>query len=526
MRLANIGWTVDRSRNLVVPTITQTEGPDMYNLNNYTNLLLTQNDKRSTDTVLGGKFNLKKDLRLALPTYVKTGVTYQRQERKLWGENRRYNYAGPDGVFGNADDNRDLGQFTDITGYHRLDEKTYAERGGAPVWPNPYGIARHLRDNARLWKEDVAFGAPTALQALKYVTEEVAAGYVMGHVRLGRVSALAGVRMEDTRVDGEGPLNYISPAEKARRAAWVGPVTDAETVRRAEAQYGGRATNKGQYRVVLPGVHLKYEPIAGLVTRASWSTGVGRPGFGSIIPNDTVNDDTLRVTVSNPNLKPQYANNYDLTAEYYFKPQGLLSVGVFRKKIQDYIYTDSSQIIAAGSDNGFDGQYAGYGLTTQANGGSAQIEGIEFSYQQQLTFLPGWAKGFGFSANYTSLKTEGNYGGTAVLTTNSLAGFVNKTGNLGLSYRGRGFDLRLQAVHRGEYLTSNSTNPALVQFQKAKTTWGWKSRYTVTKKLSVFLDLDNIFSVPLDTIYALYSDRIVSNRTFPIKIVGGVAGRF
>ncbi len=527
LRQGNIGWTVDRSKDGVIPTITQTEGPDMYNLNNYTNLLITQNDKRSTDTVLGGKFNLKKDLRFTLPAYFKTGFTYKRQERKLWGENRRYNYTGPDGILGNTDDNQDLGQFTDRTGYHRLDENaTYRDRGGAPVWPTPYGIARHLKENPQLWKDDVAFGAPTKLQALRFVTEQIGAAYFMGHIRLGQVSLLAGARVEDTRVAGEGPLNYISPAEKARRAAWVGVVTDAETVRRAEAQFGGRATNRGQYRVVLPGVHLKYEPIAGLVTRASWSTGLGRPTFGSIIPNDTVNDDTMRVTVSNPNLEPQYANNYDLSAEYYFRPQGSLSVGAFRKKIKDYIYTDSSQIIGNGTDNGFDGQYAGYGLTTQANGGSAKIEGLEFSYQQQLTFLPGWARGFGFNANLTFLRTEGNYGGTAVLTTNSLANFVKKTGNLGLSYRGHGFDLRVQAVHRGEYLTSNSTNPALVQYQKAKTSWGWKSRYAVSRRLSVFLDLDNIFSVPLDTIYAAYPDRIVNNRTFPMKIVAGLTGRF
>ena len=56
---------------------------------------------------------------------------YKRQDRKLWGENHRYNYTGPDGIFGNADDNQDLGQFTDRTGYHRLDEnKSYRDRGG------------------------------------------------------------------------------------------------------------------------------------------------------------------------------------------------------------------------------------------------------------------------------------------------------------------------------------------------------------------------------------------------------------
>jgi iron complex outermembrane receptor protein len=527
MRLGNIGWTVDRSRDGVNPTVLQTEGPDMYNLNNYTNLTLTLNDKRSTDQVYGGKFDLKKDFLFTLPMYVKTGVAYKRQERDLWGNNRRFNFTGADTIFGTADDNQGLGQFTDTTGYHRRDEeKAYGGRGGAPVWPNPYGVGQHLRDNPQYWREDVAFGAPTALQALKFVQEDIAAAYVMGNVRLGPVSALAGVRFEDTRVSGEGPLNYISPAERARRAAWVGPVTDAETIRRAQAQYGSRITNEGDYRVTLPGLHLKYEPIAGLVTRASWSTGVGRPAFGSIIPNDTVNDDTMRVTVSNPNLVPQKGDNYDLTAEYYFRPQGLVSVGAFRKKIRDYIFTDSSQTIGNGTDNGFDGLYAGYSLTTQRNGGAAQIDGLEFSYQQQLTFLPGWARGFGISANYTTLKTEGNYGGTTVLTNNSLPGFVNKSGNLGLSYRGRGFDLRLQAIYRGRYLTANNANPALVQYQEDKITWVWKSRYAFSRRASLFLDLDNMFSESLDMIYAAYPDRVVNNRKFPVKIVAGISGRF
>ena len=59
---------------------------------------------------------------------------------------------------------------------------------------------------------------------------------------------------------------------------------------------------------------MKYEPVPNLVTRLSWSTGVGRPPFGSIIPNTTVNDTAQTVTLSNPDLKPQYSNNGDFSA--------------------------------------------------------------------------------------------------------------------------------------------------------------------------------------------------------------------
>ena len=42
-----------------------------------------------------------------------------------------------------------------------------------------------------------------------------------------------------------------------------------------------------------------------------------------------------------------------------------------------------------------------------ANAGTAIVQGWEFSYQQQLSFLPGWAKGLGVYANATKLWTKG-----------------------------------------------------------------------------------------------------------------------
>ena len=255
-------------------------------------------------------------------------------------------------------------------------------------------------------------------------------------------------------------------------------------------------------------------------------TGVGRPAFGSIIPNESIDDNTQRITISNPNLVPQEANNYDFTLEYYFRPQGMISAGVFAKRIKNYIYTDSSQIVPTGANNGFQGQYEGYGITTSANGGRARINGLELNYQQQLTFLPGWMKGFGVYANFTKLETTGDNSGPSTTAGGTLAGFLNKTGNLGVSYRGYGFDIRPQAVYRGSYLVSTSTDPSLVTYQRAKTTWSIKSRYALNRHLSVFLDLENLFSEPVSLTYALYSDRVILDYQFPTKIVGGLTGRF
>jgi len=505
-RLNNIGWIVDRSRDLEFPTITQTQGPDLYNLANYGTLTLNQNDRQGHDTVLTGKVNARKDFILRVPVQVKSGLSYQRQERKLSQQAFNYSYLGTN-----------VEQFVDTSDYHYNDERVYASRGGVPPWPSPYAIARHQREHPELWALDATVNERTPLQNDRSIRETVTAAYLLGNARFGPLNVLTGVRMEETENDAEGPLQYLSPAERARRAAWVGPVTDAENRRRVQAEWGGRATAGGKYRNFFPSVHLKYEPVSGVVARASWSNGIGRPAFGNIIPNNSVNDDTQRVTVSNPDLKPQYSDNYDLRLEYYFKSQGMVEVGVFRKKIKDYIRTDSSTLIGTGANNGFEGQFESYTLVTQVNDGFAQIDGFEASYQQQLDFLPGWARGFGVQANFTKLNTKG--------PNRQLAGFLNKTGNAGVSFRGFGFDVRVLLNWRSEYKTSENANPALVQYQKDRKMVNVKTRYTLSRRAVLFFDVENIFAAPLDNIYAAYPDRVVNWRSFEPKVVFGVEGR-
>jgi outer membrane receptor for ferrienterochelin and colicin len=219
-----------------------------------------------------------------------------------------------------------------------------------------------------------------------------------------------------------------------------------------------------------------------------------------------------------------------VSLEYYFTAQGLLSVGAFRKKIQDYIETSRGNYVDVGNDNGYEGQYAGYEIITKMNSGEATIEGIEANYQQRLTFLPGWMQGLGVYGNFTKLRTHGTNSAFMTGPTSSaggtIAGFLDVTGNVGVSYVGRGFDLRLQSNYRGKYMRSNNANPALVQWQLPKWSTSWKSRYNFTRNFGVFLDIENMFETPLDNAYAAYRDRIVQYRTFSLRIATGVTGRF
>jgi iron complex outermembrane recepter protein len=199
---------------------------------------------------------------------------------------------------------------------------------------------------------------------------------------------------------------------------------------------------------------------------------------------------------SNPSLLPQFSDNYDLSAEYHFEPVGLVSVGVFLKDIKNFIYTAGGQVVGSGADNGFDGQFGGYTLTTQANGGFAKVKGIELAYQQQFTFLPGWMKGFGIFANYTRLETEGDYGEGNVMSTNEVAGFTPETANAGISYIRSPLSIRVQVNYIGRWLNTFNANRARLLYRTALTKVDIKTVYTLSRRWDIYLDVTNAFNEP------------------------------
>ena len=493
-KLPNIGFTIDRRASQKWPTYAQTSGLDLYNLNNYNTLLLTQSDRMGEDEIRTAKLNAKKSFDLGTPVYVKLGGVVRQQERGLINNSKRYNYTGTDGIQNNDDDLGTLGQFTDLT--RKLSDSNSGYR--SPAWANPFAIARHQAEHPELWREDSAFTNSSRLVGQRSITETVSSAYAMGNIRWSKLSILGGMRIERTETDAEGPIT-------------IGSVIQ-------------RTTRKGSYTDTFPGLHLRYEPTRNLVSRLSYSSGIGRPSFDALMPSDSVNVTTQTVTVRNPSLRPQYSDNFDATLEYYFEPVGSLTASAFLKQIDGFQYTDTSQFVGTGQDNGFDGQYTGYRISTTRNGGNARYRGVEFAYQQQFTFLPGFWRGFGAYANYTKLETRGDYGGTTVTTT--VAGFVPKTGNLALTYLGHGFNLRLNAVWRSEYLVTNSTNAAAVVYQEPKLQLNFKSRYQVTRTTSVFCDIENLNHSPITETWVGSKDRPNQTRIVVAKIVAGVSGRF
>ena len=502
-----VGLRIDRSQQPFFPKVTLTSGStDITNVNNYRDNLFTITKMRADDEYTGGEINLKQKFETVVPTYIKVGLKTREQVRNRIAPSIRYRFAGPDGVLNSGDEN--LAQFLNkgvqshsqfalpYLAFPFRDARTV--QYDYPVKTSSYGYSGYnvgtaLYEKPQQFVEDIVFNVTNELNTKIDFKEKVDAAYIMGNMDIGKLSVLAGVRVEDTRTEGSGALQQITAEEKARRAAWVGAVTNDELRRRTRAEYSKRISASGRYKKVFPGMHFKYEPIRGLITRLSYATNIGRAPIGNLVPSTTVNDDLQTISSSNPSLKPQYSSNFDLGVEYYFEPVGRLSAGVFMKEIKDFQFSTGGVFVGAGADNGFGGSYQGYALTTRKNGGSAKVKGMELAYQQQFTFLPGWLNGFGVFANYTRLEAEGDYGTGRVGSTNSLAGFIPEVGNLGISYIRQPFSIRLQFNHVGEYLAAYSTNAALLRWQLARDQLDIKTVYTINRHFDLYMDVYNVF---------------------------------
>lgn len=170
----------------------------------------------------------------------------------------------------------------------------------------------NLKNSAMFTESD----EPAEYLGVNYKAKEnIYAGYLRWDQNFSDVfSMIAGLRLENTQIDYTG--NVIQDEE------------DLTGTRQIENDY----TN------YLPSLAFKYTPVENLVLRAAYSTALARPSyyklspFVSIIPGD--ND----ISAGNPNLKASYAHNFDVMAEKYFKSVGLISLGGFYKKINDFIY--------------------------------------------------------------------------------------------------------------------------------------------------------------------------------------------
>jgi TonB-dependent receptor len=255
-----------------------------------------------------------------------------------------------------------------------------------------------------------------------HTIERIYAGYAMNTITLGKARIETGVRIETTQSSFTGyDVKFDSTG------AWVSTVP---------------VRGDNLYVNVLPSVNFQYAFTPDTKLRAGYGRGIARPNFSDLPPYVLEDDSAQQIFVGNPALKPTTANNFDLLAERYLRPVGLIQAGVFYKDLNDPIFPVTTLIIS--------GPNTDFHQVQPINGTTAHIFGFEAAYQQLLTFLPGAMNGFGIAANYSHTMSKAVVPGRTDDPALSRQGPNNW--NLGLTYDKRRLSTRFGLTHNDAYI--------------------------------------------------------------------------
>jgi len=242
-------------------------------------------------------------------------------------------------------------------------------------------VERYVNNNASLF---TLSGGP-GVNANNYdFVERIPAGYLMNTIELAsRFRLVTGVRFEATHLNTLSFDPNLSPA----------PTT---------------LTFKagGDYLDVLPSASLRFAMDKDSDLRLVYGRGLARPDPQDVtaaVGQPDISTTPATVSVGNPNLKAEYANNYDILYERSFKNAGLLQAGYFYKDISNPIVT-----LQTLTNNYTYNQGSPTLVSEPTNAGSAHVQGVEFGYQQRLSYLPGVLRGSGISANYSYTSSQAN----------------------------------------------------------------------------------------------------------------------
>ena len=426
---------------------------------------------------------------------------------------------------GTVKDRSKAGQFYDQSSYVPIDYRQYFSKlggsGDPKLTPTMYIVdfAKVLQDAknftavdtpdvnhagqasyAGMWAPSLA--NPDTIRTLKEKTNSLFAQYNTDWDTAMPMHTGVGVRYEKTTVDTTSKISYpISVSWGTQNEFQVAKAPGVDVPENASYHYW------------LPSVDWDMDVTSNLKVRASYGVSIGRPQWDQIQGGTTIGSGAnirgLDGSTGNPGLRPVKSNNLDLSAEWYYSKQSMVSLGVFNKDLSGFpgttiITTPSTtattpvngkywQAAAAsgcGTDtfcirdyifNNFAGQPGVNGtgpqpdghqggaivgipgdpglplrLTTTVNANKANVKGAEINWQHMFD------NGFGFQANYTYVKSGLHFNNSALSTANGVAQFallgLSNSANLVGIYEDEKTTVRLAYNWRGEFLNSTNAN--------------------------------------------------------------------
>ncbi|HWV60569.1 MAG TPA: TonB-dependent receptor [Sphingopyxis sp.] len=204
---------------------------------------------------------------------------------------------------------------------------------------------------------------------------------------------------------------------------------------------------------LLPNASARIQFGGGLQSRFNYSKTLSRPSFGQLNPGlsyvvSYVNTIQNSGSGGNPDLRPQKADSFDASLEYYFGRSNYVSAVAFYRDITDRIINGTEVRTIDGLQ---------YVISTPRNLGSAKIKGVEVGGQLFLDFLPEGLDGAGIMGNFTVIDSEVTTPGDR-LQGLPLLGVSKYNYNIGLIYEKYGISARMIYTYRSQYFDGDITN--------------------------------------------------------------------
>ncbi|WP_426023761.1 TonB-dependent receptor [Brevundimonas sp. PWP3-1b1] len=318
---------------------------------------------------------------------------------------------------------------------------------------------------------DYAAAAPVwnPLQSYR-VSEESWAGFLQANLSGERWSGNVGVRVVQTNTSAQAwdakILDIIENGAFNYTAVYDDPTA---------------ITQDNDYTYVLPSINLNYRITEELRLRLGAAKTMARPSVETLAPTNTTESvswgEFTQIYGGNAALKPYSAVQYDASLEYYFRPNSIFNIAVFKKDIEDQITTSWEP----GQDIGVPGYL--FNVQRPINGDTAEVHGVEVGLQHFLD------NGLGVRAQYTRNWSKSYVGDLE----RPLEGIAPSVYSLGLFYERGPLSMSASADHTDGFVTAINVLGEGYNEEADPITWVTAHiSYKVTDNIDISLEGQNL----------------------------------
>ena len=271
-------------------------------------------------------------------------------------------------------------------------------------------------------------------------------------------------------------------------------------------------STESNYRYLLPNLDLGLYVTDSVKVRLDASRTLTRAPLSDMTPDLNVPSGqrvgSLTATGGNPTLLPYLSDNLDLGAEWYYAPNSYVSVDAFVKEVTNFVVGGTiTQPINGVTLPG--GAPAIFSVTSQVNGPSAEVRGIELAWQYTIGDT-----GFGFQTNATFVGTNKPYDPNNLSQSGfAVTGLANSY-NFIPFYDKYGFQARVAVNHQASFLNSFGQTQNGSQFGieptfvNATTYVDFSTSYQINRHFNVYFTALNLTNQIYST-HGRFSEQIL-----------------